>query len=104
MFYLTWELCLSQGDSSILLIHREMQLMNIFFLPMPLAVAWVNILTFSPSPSPSSSSSSSSPHHQLFVFLRYRKRHGAWVFRCDAILFILGKVNKRKIFDIPSAT
>ena len=28
------------------------------------------------------------PHHQLFVSFRYRKRHGgAWVFRCDAILF-----------------
>ena len=50
---------------------------------MPLAVAWVNILTFSSPPSPLSS------HHQLFVSLRYRKTlwGGAWVFRCDAILF-----------------
>ena len=44
-------------------------------------VAWVNRCTFSPpSPPPSS-------HHQLFVSLRYRKCRGAWVFRCDAILF-----------------
>ena len=47
------------------------------FLPTPLAVAWVNILTFSPSPSPSSPHPS---HLQLFVYLRYRKHHeGAWV-------------------------
>ena len=50
------------------------------FLPMPLAVAWVNRWTFSSPPSPS--------HHQLFVFLRYRKCCGGeWVFCCDAILF-----------------
>ena len=55
-----------------------------FFLPMPFAVAWVNRWTFS-SPPPSSPSPSS--HHQLFVSLRYRKRRGVWVFRCDAILF-----------------
>ena len=48
---------------------------------MPLVVAWVNILTFSSPPSPS--------HHQLFVSLRYRKCHGACVFHCDAILFIV---------------
>ena len=41
------------------------------------------LLTFFPS----SSSPPSSPHHQLFVSLRYRKRRGAWVFHCDAILF-----------------
>ena len=62
------------------------------FLPTPLAVAWVNILIFSPSssssPSPSSSSASS-PHHQLFVSLRYRKHSGVWVFHCDAILFYI---------------
>ena len=39
---------------------------QLFFLPMPLAVARVFRLTFSPS-----SSSSPSPHHQLFVSLRY---------------------------------
>ena len=53
---------------------------------MPLAVAWVNRWTFS-SPPPSSPSPSPS-HHQLS--LRYRKQCGAWVFRCDAILFFTG--------------
>ena len=45
------------------------------FLPMPLAVAWVNRLTFSPSsPSPPSS------HFQLVVSVRYRKCcGGVWV-------------------------
>ena len=28
-------------------------------------------------------------HHQLFVSLRHRKRHGVWVFHCDAILFYI---------------
>ena len=54
---------------------------------MPLAVAWVNILTFSspspPLPPPPSPSPPSPSHHQLFVSIWYRK----WVFRCDAILF-----------------
>ena len=54
------------------------------FLPTPLAVAWVNRWTFSPPPPTSPPSS----HHQLFVSLRYIKR-GVWVFRCDAILFLL---------------
>ena len=65
-------------------------------LPMPLTVAWVNRLTFSPS---SPSSSSPSPHHQLFVSLRYRKCHGggAWVLRCDAILFTLSPGCKSKL-------
>ena len=40
------------------------------FLPMPLAVAWVFRLTFSPPSSPSSS------HLQLLVYLRYRKHCG----------------------------
>ena len=54
---------------------------------MPLVVEWVNRWTFSsppPSPSPppsfspppSSSSPPPSSHHQLFVYLRYRKRCG----------------------------
>ena len=53
---------------------------QMFFLPTPLAVVWVNRWTFSSPPSPS--------RHQIFVSLRYRKCRGAWVFRCDAILFI----------------
>ena len=44
-------------------------LWNKFFLPTALAVAWVFRLTFSPS-------SSSPSHFQLFVSVRYRKRHG----------------------------
>ena len=55
------------------------------FLPMPLAVVWVNKWTFSPPPfSPLPS------HLQLFVSLRYRKRRGGCgSFAVYAILFCL---------------
>ena len=63
------------------LFHSTLHQRYAVFLLMPLAVEWVNRWTFSsPPPSPSS-------HHQLFVYLRYRKCCGVWVFRCDAILF-----------------
>ena len=48
-------------------------LTTILFLPMPLAVVWVNRCTFSSSPPPPPSPPS---HFQLFVSLRYRKHHG----------------------------
>ena len=73
-------------------IDPHITMLQLFrFLPMPLAVVWVNILTFFSPPSSPSSPPPSSPssHHQIFVSLRYRKRHGASVFRCDAILFTL---------------
>ena len=58
-------------------------LIEIVFLPTPLAVAWVFRLTFSPSP-PSPSPSPPS-HFQLFVSVRYRKHHGgAWVLGREA--------------------
>ena len=55
---------------------HDLQCVDSLFLPMPLAVVWVNILTFCPSSSSPSLSSSSSTHHQLFVSLRYRKCRG----------------------------
>ena len=60
-----------------LLCHSGLCLCSNMFLPMPLAVAWVNRWTFSSHP-PSPPSFPSS-HHQLFVSLMYRKRRGAWV-------------------------
>ena len=62
------------------------QAVDLSFLPTPLAVAWVNRWTFSSSP-PSPPPPPPPSHHQIFVSLRYRKRCGAWVFHCDAILF-----------------
>ena len=54
-------------------------------LPMPLAVVWVNKWTFSPPPL-----SHLPSHLQLFVSLRYRKRHGGCgSFAVYAILFCL---------------
>ena len=55
---------------------------TLMFLPTPLAVVWVNRLTFSSPPFPSS-------HLQLFVSLRYRKccgGHGSLA--VYAILFV----------------
>ena len=48
---------------------------------MPLAIAWVNILTFS--------------HHHIFVSLRYRKCHGGHgSLAVYAILFLIMDKNK----------
>ena len=60
--------------------HGSCAVYALLFLPTPPVVAWVFRLTFYSFPSPSSSS-----HLQLFVSIRYRKRHGgrgAWVFGC----------------------
>ena len=62
------------------LFHFE----KIPFLPMLLAVAWVNRWTFSSSP-PSPPTSS---HLQLFVSLRSKNAVGVWVLHCDAILLL----------------
>ena len=57
--------------------NLDENVINIYFLPMPLAVVWAFRLTFSPPPSPSSSlSPSPSSHFQLFVSVSYRKRRG----------------------------
>ena len=48
-------------------IEQSHSIWSLIFLPTPLVVAWVNILTFS-SPPPSLSP----PHHQLFISFRYR--------------------------------
>ena len=84
----------------LLLLHN--------FLPTPLVVVWVFRLTFSPPPlSPPRFPS----HHQLFVSIRYRKRHG-WhgslavyvilfynIMKAIVNGFLPERKNRRKHFD-----
>ena len=71
------------------------------FLPTPLAVVWVNRLTFSSSSSSSSSPSPPSPSsHLQLVSLRYRKcRGGRGSLAVYAILFFTMRTNFYVSFD-----